>query len=603
MAQADFVSPTSIDVSEKKEVEFHKKVDHVENPPLSTESAKLEAEEVAAEKLNSEHLLENEFAPITDPTHRRVSKNPDGAELFQFEDEPSYYYVVATYLTYLVLIIIGHVRDFFGKRFHKDDYKYLKDNDGYAPLYNHFDNFYVRRLQHRINDCFSRPTMGVPGRVIRLMNRYSTDSNSTFKLTGDTSLALNVSSYNYLGFAQSHGPCATKVEEAMQKYGLSTCSSNAICGTYGLHKEVEELTANFVGKPAALVFSQGFSTNATVFSTLMCPGSLIISDELNHTSIRFGARLSGANIRVYKHNDMTDLERVLREVISQGQPRTHRPYSKILVVIEGLYSMEGNFCDLPKVVELKNRYKFYLFIDEAHSIGAIGPRGGGICDYFGISTDHVDILMGTFTKSFGAAGGYISATPNIINKLRVTNPGYVYAESMSPAVLAQIKSSFLEIMDNSPTSAGLERIERLAFNSRYIRLGLKRLGFIIFGNDDSPVVPLLLYNPGKINAFSHEMLKRGIAVVVVGYPACPLLTSRVRFCFSASHNKADMDYFLRACDEVGEKLQLKFSTGAAGEDVGKTNVEKMKKNQGWFKPPRWKIEDVLKHGVHDALTQ
>ncbi|EPY51378.1 serine palmitoyltransferase Lcb2 [Schizosaccharomyces cryophilus OY26] len=553
-----------------------------ETEPKKMKQPDVNGEFVAAEKLNKQ-LIDTEFAPITDPTHRRVSKNTAAGQLFQFEDEPSYYFVVTTYISYLVLIIIGHVRDFFGKRFHKDDYKYLKDSDGYAPLYNHFDNFYVRRLKFRINDCFSRPTMGVPGR--------------------DTSMSLNVSSYNYLGFAQSHGPCAEAVEKAIRNYGLSTCSASTTCGNYGIHLEVEDLTAKFVGKPAAVIFSQGFGTNATVFSALMGPGSLIISDELNHTSIRFGSRQSGANIRVFKHNDIADLERVLREVISQGQPRTHRPYTKILVVIEGLYSMEGNFADLPHIMELKKRYKFYLFIDEAHSIGAIGPRGGGICDYFGIPTTDVDILMGTFTKSFGAAGGYVASSTDIVNKLRVTNPGYVYAESMSPAVLAQIKSSFLEIMDESPSSIGLERIERLAFNSRYIRLGLKRLGFIIYGNDDSPVVPLLLYNPGKINAFSHEMLRRGISVVVVGYPACPLLTSRVRFCFSASHNKADLDYILRACDEIGEKLQLKLSSGAAGEDVGKTNIENIKKKQGWFSPPRWAVEDIISRGVEDTLKQ
>ncbi|WBW74865.1 serine palmitoyltransferase Lcb2 [Schizosaccharomyces osmophilus] len=573
-----------------------------ETEPKKIKQPDMDEEYAAAEKLNKE-LVNTEFAPITEPSHRRVSKNTAGGMLFQFEDEPSYYYVVTTYISYLVLIIIGHVRDFFGKRFHKDDYKYLKDSDGYAPLYNHFDNFYVRRLKFRINDCFSRPTMGVPGRMIKLMNRYSTDHNTTFKLTGDTSMTLNVSSYNYLGFAQSHGPCAEAVEKAIRKHGLSTCSASTTCGNYGIHLEVEDLAAKFVGKPASLIFSQGFGTNSTVFSALMGPGSLIISDELNHSSIRFGSRQSGANIRVFKHNNMVDLERVLREVISQGQPRTHRPYTKILVVIEGLYSMEGNFADLPRIMELKKRYKFYLFIDEAHSIGAIGPHGGGICDYFGIPTTDVDILMGTFTKSFGAAGGYVASSVEIVNKLRVTNPGYVYAESMSPAVLAQIKSSFLEIMDHSPSSIGLERIERLAFNSRYIRLGLKRLGFVIYGNDDSPVVPLLLYNPGKINAFSHEMLKRGVSIVVVGYPACPLLTSRVRFCFSAAHNKADLDYILRACDEIGEKLQLKLSSGAAGEDVGKTNVDKIKKKQGWYSPPRWSIEEVISHGVEDTLKQ
>ncbi|EEB07222.1 serine palmitoyltransferase Lcb2 [Schizosaccharomyces japonicus yFS275] len=564
---------------------------------MSNEKETLEAPAKAEES-----LLENEFAPILDPSYKRVSRNPVPGKLFQVEDEPSYYYVVTTYFTYLTLIIIGHVRDFFGKRFHRDEYAYLRDDDGYAPLYDDFDNFYIRRLQRRINDCFSFLIRGVPGRTLTILDRYSEDNNQTFKLTGGTTVALNVSSYNYLGFAQSHGPCAAAVEACMKDAGVATCSTNTVAGSFKIHREVEELVATFVGKPECAIYSQGFGTNATIFSALMGPGSLIISDELNHASTRFGSRLSGANIRVFKHNNAKDLERVLREAIAQGQPRTHRPYTKILVVIEGLYSMEGNFADLPSIVALKKRYKFYLYIDEAHSIGAVGPNGRGVCDYFGVSTNDIDILMGTFTKSFGAAGGYVAASKEIIDKLRVTNASYVLAESMSPAVLTQIKTSLLEIMDTSGVSDGLERIERLAFNSRYFRLGLKRLGFIIFGNDDSPIVPLLIYNPGKINAFAHEMQKRSVAVVVVGYPACPLLTSRIRFCLSSAHNKADLDYMLRACDEVGDLLQLKFSSGVAGEDAGRTNIEKMT-NHHHIKPPRWRIEDVLKHNVHDTLTQ
>lgn len=157
--------------------------------------------------------------------------------------------------------------------------------------------------------------------------------------------------------------------------------------------------ARFMGTEDATVVSMGFATNSTVLPAIVSKGCLIISDELNHASIRFGARMSGAMVRSFKHNNMDDLENLLRECISQGQPRTHRPWKKILVIVEGLYSMEGTLVNLPVMMNLKRKYKFYLWIDEAHSVGALGPRGRGVCDYFDIDPRQVDILMGTFTKS------------------------------------------------------------------------------------------------------------------------------------------------------------------------------------------------------------
>jgi len=320
----------------------------------------------------------------------------------------------------------------------------------------------------------------------------------------------------------------------------------------------------------------------------------VISDELNHSSIRTGTRISGAVIQTFKHNDMRSLEKVLRESISQGQPRTHRPWKKILVAVEGLYSMEGTMCNLPGLIELKKKYKFVLFVDEAHSIGALGPQGRGVCDYFDIHPSELDILMGTFTKSFGANGGYVAADKHIIEKLRATNAATLFGEAPCPPVLMQIATSLRIIIGEVVPGQGEERLQRLAFNARYLRLGLKRLGFIVYGHDDSPIIPLLLYHPAKMPAFSHEMLARNISVVVVGYPATPLISSRARFCVSASHNKDDLDRMLRACDEIGDILQLKFSSGVAGglqDDVA---------SETGLIPPRWAIEDVIRRGTDDV---
>ncbi|KAK0722577.1 pyridoxal phosphate-dependent transferase [Lasiosphaeria miniovina] len=564
----------------------------------------------SADEARTKERFESQFGPLLSPSHLYVSAHHGKPLEAPIEDEPPYYFVLTTYLSYLILIFFGHARDFFGKRFgDKKHYQSLKAQNGYAPLNDDFDNFYVRRLKMRIDDCFGRPTIGVPGRFITLMDRKSDDFNRTYQFTGTTTQTLNMSSYNYLGFAQSEGPCAEAVEECVRKYALSSCSPRADSGTSDLSLEVEREVARFVGKPASMVFSMGFVTNAGSFPALVSKGCLILSDELNHASIRIGARLSGAVIRSFKHNNMADLERKLREAIAQGQPRTHRPWKKILVAVEGLYSMEGTMVDLPGVLSLKKKYKFFLYVDEAHSIGALGPNGRGVCDYFGVDPAEVDILMGTFTKSFGANGGYIAAEKHIIAKLQSTNAATLLGESPTPSVLMQILASLRIITGELAPGQGEERLQRIAFNSRYLRLGLKRLGYIVSGHDDSPIVPVMVYHPAKISAFSHEMLKRKISVVVVGYPATPLISSRARFCISSAHNKDDLDRLLAACDEVGDILQVKYSTGVAGgleplpEGVtAETEKEWRKANglEGVVNPPRWKLEDVIAHGVKDS---
>ncbi|KAJ9198289.1 hypothetical protein DTO021D3_3765 [Paecilomyces variotii] len=541
-----------------------------------------------------------EFGPLCDPSHLYVSQHPGGEIPDQIIDEPPYFFLLTTYITFLVLIGLGHFRDFVGRCFPSQSNRHLRHHDGYAPLYSDFDSFYTRRLKLRINDCFQRPTTGVPGRNITLLDRTTKD-NLHFQLTGTTTDTLNLSSYNYLGFAQSEGPCSDSAAESIRQCGISMSGSVGDAATSQLLVDVEKQIARFVGKEDAIVFSMGFVTNATMFPAIMERGCLILSDEFNHASIRFGARLSGASIQAFAHNNMADLERRLREAISQGQPRTHRPWKKILVTVEGLYSMEGTMVNLPRIIELKKRYKFQLYIDEAHSIGAVGASGRGVCDYFKVDPADVDILMGTFTKSFGANGGYVAADRAVIRKLRQTNAGQLFGEAPSPPVLAQILSSLRLIADEDPDhpGEGKERLQRLAFNSRYLRLGLKRLGFIVYGHDDSPIIPLMLYNPAKMPAFSREMLRRKISVVVVTYPATPLELSRVRFCVSAAHNKDDLDRLLQACDEIGDILHLKFSTGIAGglRQPLPAGISSAKKA---IKPPRWPLEEVIQKGAHDA---
>ncbi|KAK3066584.1 serine palmitoyltransferase component, partial [Teratosphaeriaceae sp. CCFEE 6253] len=201
--------------------------------------------------------------------------------------------------------------------------------------------------------------------------------------------------------------------------------------------------------------------------------------------------------------------------------------------------------------------------------------------------------------------------------IRVTNAGTIFGETPSPAVLTQIATSLKIIAGEITPGQGEERLQRLAFNSRYLRLGLKRLGFIVYGHDDSPIIPLLLYHPAKIPAFSRELLKRKISVVVVGYPATPLISSRVRYCVSAAHTKEDLDRLLAACDQAGEVLQLKFSSGIAGGRApppvvgdelvaaaaggkGEADLASCLEVGDRIAPPRWKLAEIIKRGVQDA---
>ncbi|KIO02522.1 hypothetical protein M404DRAFT_650481 [Pisolithus tinctorius Marx 270] len=579
------------------------------------------------------NTVQSEFGHCANQSYRYISQhNPDKPVAEDEIEEPPYYILFTTYFSYLLLVVIGHLRDLLGKRFAKSSFIDLMIHDGYAPLVSDFQSFYARRLVQRVNDCFYQPISGVAGRTILVYDRYSEDFNRTQTYTGTTTRALNISSYNYLGFAQAHGSYADAVEESIKRYGVSACGTRLEGGTCDLHRIAEALVARFIGTEDALICSMGFATNSTFIPALVGKGCLVISDEHNHASARIGVRQSGACVRMFKHNDMGSLEELLREVISQGQPKTHRSWKKILVIVEGLYSMEGTMVNLPKIIELKKKYKFYLFVDEAHSIGALGPHGRGVADYFNVPPSSVDVLMGTFTKSFGAAGGYIAGPKLLINSLRMHGHSGPHAEAMAPPVLMQIVATTTSIMGVSsvddlatskstshqptfkPSTNGVamsevedeylhpgmvpasalptwfsipssladgsearERIRRLAFNARYLRAGLKKLGFITYGHPSSPIVPLLTFNPGKMLMFAQMMRTRKptpLAVVVIAYPVTPLVTSRVRFCVSASHTKEDIDVVLRACDEIGDILDLKHGKGK-----------------------RWPIEEIVKRSV------
>lgn len=472
--------------------------------------------------------------------------------------EIGFHTAMLTYLGYGMLIFCGRARDFLGHYFccrgKQRDYK------GFVPLMDPNENFYVRRLYQRIVDCWNRPITSCPGAWIDVEMRDRKSQRQELKTTGESRKCLNLGSYNYLGFGDPDSPTRDAVFASLERFSVATCSFRIGAGTTSLHQKLERRVAQYLGKEAAMVFGMGFGTNSSGIPAIIGgKGCLIISDANNHSSIVVGARTSGCTIKVFSHNDADHLEAVVRKAIVAGQPKTHRPWKKILIMIEGIYSMEGEMSPLKDIVRVKKKYGCYLYVDEAHSIGALGASGRGICEYMKVKPDDVDILMGTFTKSFGAVGGYIASSKAMIQSLKTCSAGSVYSASISPPACQQIISAIDIITGEDGTDLGQTKLKTLRDNSNFFREKMKEMGCHVLGDTDSPIVPVMLYNPAKIPAFSRFCLERNLAVVVVGFPAAPLLLSRARFCISAAHTREALEEALKKIDEVSGLIGIKYN--------------------------------------------
>lgn len=489
------------------------------------------------------------------------------AEEVKKEDEKekldmSWIIAFMTYNAYACAVLIGHFKDFVAMMC---GYNIAKKRKGYALLLNDWENFYTRRLYGRLNDCWNRPICSSPGANIEVMERTHDRCSGTTHRTGTTKKCLNLGSYNYLGFADDwKETCREDVIKSIDKWPISLTGSRTQFGTGSIHRELEETVARFVGKESAIIFPMGFSTNATTIPALMGEGALIVSDSLNHTSIVNGARASPSMIRVFRHNEADHLEEILREAIVIGQPRHRRPWKKILVMVEGIYSMEGNICNLPAIVAICKKYKAFLYVDEAHSIGALGKTGRGICEHSGINPDDIDILMGTFTKSFSGMGGYIASSKEVTDFVRAQSAGVLHHNSMSPIVCQQVLTAFKVIMGEDGTNVGRQKLDALISNSNKFRSKLIDMGLHVYGDFDSPIIPIVMYQPAKIAAFSRECLDRGLAVVVVGFPATSPLYTRARFCISAAHTEEEINFAIDIIEEVTTILCMKYSKNIIG---------------------------------------
>lgn len=285
-----------------------------------------------------------------------------------------------------------------------------------------------------------------------------------------TKTVLNIGSYNYLGFGSNDKNKIKSALKTLKKYPIIISAPEIQTGSLKPIIKLERYISKFIGTEDTLIFSMGFGTNSMTLPILLNSDTLVLSDEFNHRSLIFGTQLSRATIKTFSHNDMNDLENKLRYYISQGQNKTHRDWKKVFVLVEGVYSMEGTIVPLDKLVELKSIYKFYIFIDEAHSIGVIGKRGKGISRLFNKNLkDKIDIYMGTFSKSFGGMGGYISGKKELIDFLRISCDSNLYGEQMPPLIASHISFIIKEI-----SKKGFKLRKKLQSNTKYMRNALKK---------------------------------------------------------------------------------------------------------------------------------
>ncbi|PAV84916.1 hypothetical protein WR25_21775 [Diploscapter pachys] len=431
-------------------------------------------------------------------------------------------------------------------------------NKGFASLNDRFEGYYTNYPYRLASDVMNRPICGVPGAIVDVSNRQTSDEGWAYTQDGSKRTIVNLGSYNYLGFSHNDGPCAQRAADYIDKYGLHMGGTRHEGGNHVTQKHLEECIANYLKVESAIAFPMGFSTNAMNIPALVDKGSLILSDKFNHASLVLGCRLSGATIKVFKHNNPQDCERLLRNALCELSPKTGKAYNKVLIVLEGIYSMEGTIIHLPAFIEIKKKYKSYLFLDEAHSIGALGPTGRGVVEYWGCDPKDVDVMMGTLTKSFAAAGGYMGGSKAVIDHIRAQSHGSCYGAPISPPLVAQVAESMKIMTGEDGTDIGNQKAVRLLKNSRYFRRRLIELGFMVYGHEDSPVVPLMTFWITKVVYISRRMFDYNIGVVAVGYPATSLSTARVRFCLSADHTKEQLDYVLKMMDVVGDETGSKY---------------------------------------------
>lgn len=369
----------------------------------------------------------------------------------------------------------------------------------------------------------------------------------------DGQTLLNFTSYDYLGL-NGHPEITAAVAEAADRWGTSVSASRLTSGERPFHRQLEQELAQVYEAQEALVFVSGHATNVAVISTLLGSEDLIVHDALAHNSIICGAEMSGAHRRPFAHNDMDALEALLASSRSRSR--------NCLIVTEGLFSMDGDGPDLARLVEIKRRYGAWLMVDEAHSLGVLGRTGRGLAEHAGIDPKHVDIWMGTLSKTLVSCGGYVAGPSDMIDYLKYRAPGMVYSVGISaPQAVASLTA--LDIMLREP-----ERVASLQANGRRFRDRMEQLGHDVGESWGFAVTPTIVGDSLRTALMADRLFSRGIAVVPVIPPGVPEQSARLRFFISAGHDAADIEQVCAAVTEVHAELQqANVSLASVAQDL------------------------------------
>lgn len=376
-------------------------------------------------------------------------------------------------------------------------------------------------------------------------------------VTADTTIIdgrnlVNFSSYNYLGM--SGDPVVVEAaQHACRRYGTSVSASRLVSGEKDLHGDLERAISDWVGSEDAVVYVGGHSTNESTIGHLFGPGDLILHDALSHNSILQGAVLSGARRRPFPHNDWDAANEILENF--------RHEYRRVLLVVEGVYSMDGDIPELPRFIDVKRRHQAILMVDEAHSMGVLGSTGRGICEHFGVDPAEVDILMGTLSKSFGSCGGYIAGCRALVEYLKYTSPGFVYSVGLSPPNAAAALAS-IRLLQAEP-----QRPKRLRQRARLFLELAKSRGIDTGRSQDSPVVPVILGNSMHALQLSKALFVRGINVQPILYPAVEESAARLRFFVTSLHSEEQIRFTVDCIVEELEKVNPAHLIRAASGDA------------------------------------
>jgi 8-amino-7-oxononanoate synthase len=393
----------------------------------------------------------------------------------------------------------------------------------------------VKILQKKLRS-YDAPQKAMQAGIYPYFREISSDQDTEVLINNKKVLMFG--SNSYLGLT-NHPKVKAAAVEAIRKYGTGCAGSRFLNGTLDIHIKLEEKLASLVNKDAALCYSTGFQVNLGVVSLLAGRHDYLLLDELDHASIIEGSRLSFSKVLKFAHNDMESLE---------GKLKICNPDKIKLIVVDGIFSMEGDIINLPEVVRLSDKYKASIMIDDAHSLGVIGIKGSGTASHFGL-TDKVDLIMGTFSKSFAALGGFIASDKEVINYIKHNSRTLIFSASMTPASVASVLAA-IEIMENEP-----ERIQHLWDITRYALKSFKEAGFDT-GKSETPIIPLFIRDDVKALQLTQLLLEEGVFVNPVVSPAVPKEDCLIRYSLMATHTKEQVDISVDRITKTAKALDI-----------------------------------------------